>query len=307
MSELISYWPSADHVRECLRTEAETIDDALLLAVHEPVSLRKRAAHTGLETEANERDLLDALMRPSDDGSAVLVAITGASGVGKSHMVKWLGAQLLRHPQRDRLVIVTIPKTASLRQVVERMLEPLGGEAYATIKRDLNRAVDAMEENRAAELLAATLGEELESYARNLQEAVQANRVARDQVARINVARKVRTIVRDAQVRDSWLQTVLIRIIRSSLEGTGDPDDRRFHAGDLEPPSDAPINDFPQETNGALNLLARNDGADRGRAAEILQEVLDPALRSVFGFTETFRCWRRPKIDPPVRVVPVQI
>lgn len=289
MSELLSYWPSADHVRECLRTEAETIDEALLLAVHEPVSLRKRAAHTGLETEATERELLNELMRPSDDGSAVLVAITGASGVGKSHMVKWLGAQLLRHPQRDRLVIVTIPKTASLRQVVERMLEPLGGEAYATIKRDLNRAVDAMEENRAAELLAATLGEELESFAHNLQEAVQANRVARDQGARINIARKVRAIVRDAQVRDCWLQKVLIRIIRSSLEGTGDPADRRFHARDLEPPPDAPINEFPHETNGALNLLARNDGADRERAAEILQEVLDPALRSVFGFTETFR------------------
>ncbi|MGJ7523389.1 protein DpdH [Variovorax sp. LT1P1] len=289
MSELISYWPSAEHVRECLRTEAETIDEALLLAVHEPVSLRKRAAHTGKETEATEGQLLNELMRPSDDGSAVLVAITGASGVGKSHMVKWVRAQLLRHPQRDRLVIVTIPKTASLRQVVERMLEPLGGEAYATIKRDLNRAVDAMDANRAAELLAATLGEELEAFARSLQEDVQANKVPRDQGARINIARKVRVIVRDPQVRDSWFQKVFVRIIGSSLDGTADPDDRRFHARDFEPPADAPINDFPQETNSALHFMARNDGADRVRAAEVLQEVLDPSLRSVFGFTETLR------------------
>lgn len=289
MSELISYWPSAEHLRECLRTEAETIDEALLLAVHEPVSLRKRAAHTGKETEATEGQLLSELMRPSDDGSAVLVAITGASGVGKSHMVKWLRAQLLRHPQRDRLVIVTIPKTASLRQVVERMLEPLGGEAYATIKRDLDRAVDAMDATRAAELLAATLGEDLEDFARNLQEDVQANKVPRDQGARINIARKVRVIVRDPQVRDSWFQKVFVRIIGSSLDGTADPDDRRFHARDFEPPADAPINEFPQETNSALHFMARNDGADRVRAAEVLQEVLDTSLRSVFGFTETLR------------------
>ncbi|MEJ8827219.1 protein DpdH [Variovorax humicola] len=289
MSELLDYWPSAERVNECLRTEAETIDEALLLAVHEPATLRRRAAHTGLEVDATEKDLLDALMRPSNDGSAVLVAITGASGVGKSHMVRWLRAQLLRHPMRDRLVIVSIPKTASLRQVVERMLEPLGGQAYAAIKNDLDRAVEALKPTQAAELLATTLAGELETFASNLQEEVRANSVAREHAPRINIARKVRTLVRDPQVRDSWLQEVMIRIIQSSLDGAADPDQRRFHARDFVPPPTIANNTFQPETNSVLTFLARNDGADRTAAAEILQEVLDPALRSVFGFTETFR------------------
>lgn len=289
MSELLDYWPTTERVSECLRTEAETIDEALLLAVHEPMTLRRRAAHTGLEVDATEKDLLDELMRPSNDGSAVLVAITGASGVGKSHMVRWLRAQLLRHPMRDRLVIVSIPKTASLRQVVERMLEPLGGQAYAMIKSDLDRAVEALKPSQAAELLATTLAGELESFASNLQEQVRANSVAREHAPRINIARKIRTLVRDPQVRDSWLQEIFIRIIQSSLDGTSDPDQRRFHAGDFVPPPTIANNTFQPETNSVLSFLARNDGADRTAAAEILQEVLDPALRSVFGFTETFK------------------
>src|SRR5690606_13042829 len=117
-------------VDECIRTEAEAVDDAVLLAVHEPGPLRTRSANGGLEEAATEQQLLQALLRPADDGSAVVVAITGDSGVGKSHMVRWLHAQLQRHPRRDELVIVLVPKTASLRQVVERILEPLEGDAY---------------------------------------------------------------------------------------------------------------------------------------------------------------------------------
>ena len=127
MSTLNHYWPTAAEVDQCIRTEAETVDDAVLLAVHEPGPLRVRAANASADEAATERDLLNELMRPADDGSAVVVAITGDSGVGKSHMVRWLHAQLQRHPARQRLVIVLVPKTASLRQVVERILEPLEG------------------------------------------------------------------------------------------------------------------------------------------------------------------------------------
>lgn len=49
MSELIDYWPPRDQAIECLRTEAETIDEALLLAVHEPVPLLRRPANRDRE------------------------------------------------------------------------------------------------------------------------------------------------------------------------------------------------------------------------------------------------------------------
>ncbi len=79
MTELIAYWPTTEHVAECLRTEAETVDQALLLAVHLPITLKRRSAQAGVEQDATESDLLEALLRPADDGSAVLIAVTGAS------------------------------------------------------------------------------------------------------------------------------------------------------------------------------------------------------------------------------------
>ena len=106
MTILDNYWPNLTNIQQCIRTEAETTEDAVLLAVHEPGPLRVRAANGSAEETRTEQDLLEALLRPADDGSAVVVAITGDSGVGKSHMVRWLHAQLQRHPSRERLVIV---------------------------------------------------------------------------------------------------------------------------------------------------------------------------------------------------------
>ena len=163
MNHLIDYWPTLTEINQCIRTEAETADDAVLLAVHEPMPLKVREVGTGQEEEKTEQDLLDALMVAADDGSAIVLAITGDSGVGKSHMIRWLHAQLQRHPRRDRLVIVLVPKTASLRQVVELMLAPLEGEAYAKLRQELGRVTESLGPESASRMLATALTIELEA------------------------------------------------------------------------------------------------------------------------------------------------
>ena len=77
MTSLSDFWPSPQHIAECIRTEAEVVDDAVLLAVHEPGPLITRTANGAVERPATEADLLASLMRDASDGSAVLVAITG--------------------------------------------------------------------------------------------------------------------------------------------------------------------------------------------------------------------------------------
>lgn len=289
MSALLSYWPTLDHVEQCLRTEAETIGDALLLAVHEPVVLLRRSDQTGQDVAAGEHELLSELMRPVGDGSAVVVAITGASGVGKSHMVRWLRAQLERHARRSELVVVTIPKTVSLRRVVELVLEPLEGEVYERLLQDLGRTADAMSPDMAAALLGTALAEELDPYARRIAEDVRSARLAPEWGPRVTIARHLRTIIRDASVQDAWFRQVLLRIVRSSLSGTADPADRQFRAADLEPSPAASSIILNVEVHRALQYLASAEGKYRETAAEILQEVLDPALRTIFRFTEALQ------------------
>ncbi|WP_042883661.1 protein DpdH [Cupriavidus necator] len=288
MTKLIDYWPSPAHVDECLRTEAETADQALLLAVHVPVTLKRRAAQAGVERDATESDLLEALLRPADDGSAVVVAVTGASGVGKSHMVRWLGAQLDRHPRRSGMVVVSIPKTASLRRVVELILEPLGGSEYEAFRQGLGRVVETLEPQMAAELLATALAEELERLAKRLAQEAQAAR-SMALGPRIDAARKLRVLMRDPKIRDLWFRSVLSRILGASLGGTADPVNRQFQAADFAVPDAAAGLELVNETQQALRFLASNNGVNLTLAAEVLQEVLDPALRTIFRFTEALQ------------------
>jgi hypothetical protein len=290
MSALLRYWPTVENTTECLRTEAETVDEALLLAVHEPTDLLRRAAQTGAEVQAGEVELLNELMRPVTDGSAVVIAITGASGVGKSHMVRWLRAQLERHPRRQDLVVVSIPKTASLRRVVELILEPLASAEYELLKQELARATEALTPSTAAELLAAALGEGLREYAERTAEQVQAAPSQNAAMApSITVARHVRNLVLANEARELWLSKVLLRIVGASLGGASNPTDRQFRTSDLEPPQEAVGQDLPQRVQQALAYLGNANGRYRSTAADVLQEALDGALRTVFRVTEALQ------------------
>ncbi|MGV1045508.1 protein DpdH [Limnohabitans sp.] len=290
MNSLEQYWPSLEHATECLRTEAETVDEALLLAVHEPTTLLRRAAQTSAEIAADEVALLSELMRPVTDGSAVVIAITGASGVGKSHMVRWLRAQLERHPRRQELVVVSIPKTASLRKVVELILKPLASEEYEALKRELARSSEQLTPSTASELLAAALGEGLKEYRDRTAEIVQAspneNSALRPHVA---VAEHARSLIQAPEVREMWLSKVLQRIVGASLGGASNPADRQFSAEDLVPPPQAVGQELPQRVQMALAFLGNANGRFRITAADILQEVLDGALRTVFRVTEALQ------------------
>jgi len=287
MNPIEKYWPSLDHATECLRTEAETVDEALLLAVHEPTTLLRRAAQTSSEIPADEVGLLNELMRPVTDGSAVVIAITGASGVGKSHMVRWLRAQLERHPRRLELVVVSIPKTASLRRVVELILAPLSGDEYQALKNELARATEKLTPTYAAELLHAALGEGLREYRERTEELVKSapneNSELRPHVA---VASHVRNLIQSPEAREMWLGEVLIRIVNASLSGASDPAERQFRAEDLTPPSNAVGQELPLRVQSALAYLGNANGRFRSTAANILQEVLDGALRTVL-FTDS--------------------
>ena len=289
MTSLSDFWPSPQHIAECIRTEAEVVDDAVLLAVHEPGPLITRTANGAVERPATEANLLASLMRDASDGSAVLVAITGESGVGKSHLVRWLNAQLQRHPRRDQLVIVLVPKTASLRQVVERILQPLQGEAYSNLLAELSQTVDHLRPSDAAEMLCTAISlvlkQRFDEGMASLQTTDREDRKLRE---RLELTRVLRDLIREPEVFDQWFRTPLERIVRQTIEGGSEQqtgEQRRFVPADLDPPESYIPDGSRRTVQAALQKLTRNDGASRPLAAEILQEALDPALRDVFQFS----------------------
>lgn len=289
MTSLSDFWPTLDNIAECIRTEAEVVDDAVLLAVHEPGPLITRTANGAVERPATEADLLASLMRDASDGSAVLVAITGESGVGKSHLVRWLHAQLQRHPTRDQLVIVLVPKTASLRQVVERILQPLQGEAYSKLLAELSQTVDHLRPKHAAAMLCTALSLVLEQkFKEGMASLRSTDREDRELRERLALTRVLRDLIREPEVFDHWFSIPLERIVRQTIEGGSEQqtgEQRRFVPADLDPPESYTPDGSRPPVQAALQQLTRNDGASRPLAAEILQEALDPALRDVFQFS----------------------
>lgn len=290
MSRLFDYWPSLEAVNQCIRTEAETADDAVLLAVHQPMPLKTREVGTGAEQVRTERDLLDAFLVPADDGSAVVVAITGDSGVGKSHMIRWLHAQVQRHANRDRFVIVLVPKTASLRQVVELMLTPMKGAEYERLRHDLKRTTESLSPEAASRMLAAALANELQSRETQWKAELRAGGAQdRPLQQRARHAQGLRNIFFQSEIFDRWLQPVLLRIVKQALKGGSESSSgeaRRFDPRDLSLPEDFDITAVSREAQLYIQTLHGSEGDGTAVAARVLQEALDPALRTVFRFSE---------------------
>jgi hypothetical protein len=170
------YWPDAVEVNTCIKNEAETADVAVLLAVHQPSPLVTRNVGTLIETPVTETDLLSAFLTEDVPSGALILPITGPSGVGKSHMIRWLDAQLRRSTRREKLHIIRIPKSASLRTVVELILEPLSDDPrYAKARENLTTAVAAVNLKTAVVTFRAELENVLNLKSVDLEEELRKN------------------------------------------------------------------------------------------------------------------------------------
>jgi hypothetical protein len=282
---MLNYWPVPAEVDRCIRTEAETIDEAVLLAVHEPVRILKRSAGAGAVEEKTEEDLLDALLADSGDGSAVIVSLTGPSGVGKSHMVRWLGAQLARHARHDDLLVILVPKTAGLRHVVELILEPLRGSDYDALRAKLSTAIESISMEEAPIRLATELALQLK---RRFSEWIAALRGGdRSFAEKVYHAQQLQTLLSDPVFRDGMLASALGRIVSRAVAGAGETAAApQFEVDDLVWPDGANYTHATRDAQLYYRRLCDHDGAARVLAVDVLGGVIDEALRMVFRFEQ---------------------
>ena len=117
---LNQYWPEDEQVRRIMHTEAELAAEHVLLAVHEPMRLSHRYKGDDNGELKTENDLLNELLKQEYP-----IPIVGPPGTGKSHLVCWLEAKLKVNKDCDDWHMIRIPKAASLRQVLELLLDGL--------------------------------------------------------------------------------------------------------------------------------------------------------------------------------------
>lgn len=284
------FWPEAHEVNACIKNEAETADVSVLLAVHQPAPLTTRNAGTNIEAPASEQDLLDAFLSDDVPGGYLLFPITGPSGVGKSHIIRWLDAQLQRSPKRDRLHIIRIPKSASLRRVVELILEPLEGDPrFEKSRSELTRSVAEVDKRKAVVLFRAQIENALTSRAEALLlEAREHKDRAAELRPLIGHAQMLPKLFGDAALKDHFDETVLARVVARALRGRedgaeGDETQSQFFAEDLLLPDALDLSEaaLPVKTYYQTQLAVQ-DVRRRQAAADLLNTIVDTAIGNVF-------------------------
>ena len=132
-----------------------TSTDAVFLAAHTPA----RVTHQGPQVEdagGGEAQVLSALL--ADVGrhpSNSVIAVTGTPGTGKSHIVRWVYAQLRR--PRPELHVLYVPREISnLKELLRSLIKGLPGNVGEEMLSRVDEAIgSATEQEIASRLLGA--------------------------------------------------------------------------------------------------------------------------------------------------------
>jgi hypothetical protein len=285
------YWPTQEEIDRCIKAEAEAASEAVLLAVHQPMPLAVRNAGSQLERPATERKLLEYFLTDDLPEGTLLLAITGASGAGKSHLIRWLNAQLRRDRRAKRMLVVRIPKSASLRSVVDLILEPLAGDQrYEKARIELQQAMAEVTPEVGAIRLVGGLEIALNELGARLTTELRMDPQApnrRDLMARLDHARRLPAFFNDAALQEHFKPNVLARIVERAIRGNDRPLEDlplpQFAAEDLRVPGHVDLGQASfQVRQYYQTVLNRDGGKGFEQAADVLNEALDPAIREVF-------------------------
>jgi hypothetical protein len=288
------YWPTREEISHCIRSEAETVDEAVLLAVHQPTPLVRREVGSQIERPATDQDLLRQFITDDLPTGTLVMPITGASGVGKSHLIRWLDAQLRRTDGGKNFLVIRIPKSVSLRGVVELILEPLKDPRYAKAKSELKRAVAEVRPEDAA----IRFGAEIEIALRELAARLTADLHASPATNRLATLRseldhalRLPIFLNDPVIREHFRQDIFPRIIKRALHGRSLDDesneDEQFTAIDFDLPSNIDVTQAAQPVKLYYELVLKlGNGKGRAQAATVLNKVVDEAIRRLFRLGE---------------------
>jgi hypothetical protein len=298
--ELLRYWPNDEDVVACMKTDAEAANEAVSLAVHQPMQFEKRVvgSEATVVGQCDEHELLRALIAENLPEGRVILPIVGRSGIGKSHAIRWLDAQIRRMPGSQRRVVIRIPKGTSLKGVLGILLDEVQGPSYEKFRSELARAQQELDPKEAAGLLCEMLAHALSEMGAEARAQLLANPADRTAQERDAYCRRdmLPALLRNQLLRDSHFvrcadgsDGVAKRLVEQLTEGraAGSEDDRQH----LFTPNDLIFSDgVDRDSLGRAELAAVThlDREDRRLAAcRILNKALDNAKQRLLRLDPT--------------------
>ncbi|HDS6908046.1 MULTISPECIES: protein DpdH [Enterobacteriaceae] len=300
---MMEYWPSRENIVQCIRNEAEELEDHVLLAVHEPMLLTRRDVNENHEILRDE-DLFQQLLITER-----AIPLIGRSGMGKSHLVRWLDCRfnmyLTENGQRAQWEIVRIPKNSSLRQVLLRILKNLTGEFFDNARMRVNEVTEQYPAKDLADLLLTMMAHQLQDMqkavmeeGKTLQEQgkdIPSDRLAYMETIIEEVENGICDLITDPNFKQNLLKPehcifkLASRMSNGLEEGEENHDKYELQPEDLyfvfEP------DDLSARARRYLNhsQLHESDQVEaRARAARVLNEAMHASLKSLFKRLFTF-------------------
>ncbi|WP_312121282.1 protein DpdH, partial [Pantoea vagans] len=300
---IMNYWPSLEHIEQCIRNEAEELQDDVLLAVHEPMVLTRRDVNNN-QAVLRDEDLFTQLLTTER-----AIPLIGRSGMGKSHLVRWLDCRLKSHlHEKGELAkweIVRIPKNASLRQVLLLILKNLHSDFFDDVRKSVDDVAEQHSAKDLADLMLTMMSHQLESM---YNEAMKLGQEYESQGKEIpteignrldaineEVSNGIGKLITDPKFKEDILQPGHCIYRRASRMSDGLKDGDEDHVNYELVPDDL----FFQKNIDDLSSPAREyirhsrideEGNERARiqAVSVLNEAMHAALKSLFAKLFTF-------------------
>lgn len=212
--------------------------------------------------------------------------------MGKSHLIRWLAL----HTSGNRHVIL-IPKSTSLRRIIENILKGLAGPGYDEIRKQLATAHETLDDIAAEELLLAHFRTALRrrtNEARGTCDAAVKRNEKPDAKLRAiaethgdGLIALLEGPTKDALLRDNPKRTsVFSALVRRVTTGIIDAEHGQFTPDDFEFAA-VTVNKLPDpRLQKYVAKLKSNTQNDRATAAELMNEVRDGAVGQLLGLGE---------------------
>ena len=138
-----------DRVRRVMNVEATQTPDHIFLATHHPIAMyRQELIEAPSRVPYTEEQFLKDFLAEKD---FAFVPVLGSSGTGKSHLIRWLAANI---KSTDKRRVLLIPKIGTnLKDIISLILEGMEGASFDEYRKRLNRATSTLTEAQAREQL----------------------------------------------------------------------------------------------------------------------------------------------------------
>ncbi|HAT1539334.1 TPA: hypothetical protein I8W98_001271 [Aeromonas hydrophila] len=300
---IMNYWPSHENIVQCIRNEAEELQDDVLLAVHEPMVLTRRDVNNNQEHFRDE-DLFIQLL-----STERAIPLIGRSGMGKSHLVRWLDCRLKSYLQANGLLeqweVIRIPKNASLRQVLLLILRNLHGGLFDDARKRVDDVAQAHSAKDLADLLLTMMSHQLQSMyeqamAEGMEYESQGKEIPVERLGRLEaiieeVENGIGNLITDPNFKLNLLKPQHCIYRRASRMSDGLKEGDEEHDNYELVPADLFFQDNIDDLSSLAREYVRHSRIDeydnekaRAQAVGVLNEAMHVALKSLFAKLFTF-------------------